>query len=61
MGFADDCCALVGGTNIRYMVQKLKRILNKLVAWGETAGLKFNEQKQLSSTSQNLDLNQNTL
>ena len=45
VGFADDCCALVGGTNIAYMVQKLQRILDKLVAWGETAGLKFNEQK----------------
>ena len=45
MGFADNCCALVGGTNFGYMVQKLQRILNKLVDWGETAGLKFNEQK----------------
>ena len=38
VGFADDCCALVGGTNIGYMVQKLQNVLNKLVAWGETAG-----------------------
>ena len=45
VGFADGCCALIGGTNIGYMVQKLQRILDKLVAWGETAGLKFNEQK----------------
>ena len=22
VGFADDCCALVGGTNLGYMVQK---------------------------------------
>ena len=35
VGFADNCCALVGGTNIGFMVQKLQRILNKLVAWGK--------------------------
>ena len=45
VGFADDCCALVGGTNLGYMVQKLQNVLDKLVIWGETAGLKFNEQK----------------
>ena len=27
------------------MVHKLQNILDKLVAWGETAGLKFNDQK----------------
>ena len=36
VGFADDCCALVGRTKIGYMVQKLQNIINRLVAWGET-------------------------
>ena len=25
VGFADDCCALVGGTSLGYMVHKLKK------------------------------------
>ena len=39
VGFADDCCALVGGTNLGYMVQKLQTMLDKLIKWGKTAGL----------------------
>ena len=45
VGFADDCCALVGGTNIGYLIQKLQTVIDKLIQWGEKAGLKFNEQK----------------
>ena len=41
VGFADDCCALVGGTNLGYMVHKL-RVLDELTEWGNSVGLSFN-------------------
>ena len=47
VGFADDCCALVGGTNLGYMVQKIQTMLDKLINWGKTAGLEFNEEKMV--------------
>ena len=30
IGFADDCCALVGGTNLGYMVHKLQKVIDDL-------------------------------
>ena len=48
VGFADDCCALIGaliGSNIGYLIQKLQTVIDRLVEWGNKAGLKFNEQK----------------
>ena len=45
VGFADDCYALVGGTNLGYMVHKLQKVLNELTAWGKSVGLSFNEKK----------------
>ena len=47
VGFADDCCALIGGSNIGYLIQKLQTVIDKLVDWGNKVGLKFNEQKTL--------------
>ena len=44
-GFADDCGVVVGGNCFEEMVSKLQTMLNKLVAWGHTCGLKFNPTK----------------
>ena len=44
-GFADDCVTMLTGTNLKYMMNKLQKVVNKLEAWGQTAGLKFNSSK----------------
>ena len=44
-GFADDCAALIGGTDLTEITHKMNRALDKLVSWGETCGLKFNSKK----------------
>ena len=44
-GFADDCAALIGGTDLSDMTLKMNATLDKLVAWGATCGLKFNPSK----------------
>ena len=48
IGFADDCCAVVGGNNMGFMVHKLQKCVDKLTEWGKNAGLKFNEQKTVA-------------
>ena len=48
IGFADDCCALVGGTNLGYMVHKLQKVIDDLVRWGNSVGLAFNEKKTIA-------------
>ena len=37
IGFADDCCAVVGGNNLGFMVHKLQKCVNKLTEciWSE--------------------------
>ena len=44
-GYADDCAALLGGTNIQNMVDKMQSMLERLVTWGLSCGLHFNPQK----------------
>ena len=44
-GYADDCSALVGGTHPHNMIEKMQTMLERLVAWGNTCGLRFNAQK----------------
>ena len=48
IGFADDWCALVGGTNLGYMVHKLQKVIDDLVRWGNSVGLAFNEKKTIA-------------
>ena len=45
VGYADDCCILMGGTDQSHMVAQVQRVLNKLIAWGNTCGLHFNHSK----------------
>ena len=44
-GYADDCCVLIGGTNQSHMVAQVQRVINKLIQWGSTCGLRFNHSK----------------
>ena len=44
-GFADDCVTMMTGTNLKYMMSKLQKVVTKLENWGQTAGLKFNSSK----------------
>ena len=39
-GFADDCAALIGGKDLTEITHKMNMALDKLVAWGETCGLR---------------------
>jgi ribonuclease HI len=43
--YADDSCALVGGTDLGWMFQRMNQVLMQLEAWGKTCGLRFNPQK----------------
>ena len=45
-GFADDCSALVGGTRVDQMVDRLQNMLDELVEWGPHAALDLTQQKQ---------------
>ena len=47
-GYADDCSALIGGTNHLHIVLKMQKMLDKLVEWGHSCGLKFNPQKTVA-------------
>ena len=47
-GYADDCSALLGGTHPDNMIEKMQSMLERLVAWGHTCGLRFNPQKTVS-------------
>ena len=44
-GFADDSCTLVGGTNLDQMMSRTQKVVNDLIQWGRTCGLKFNPEK----------------
>ena len=44
-GYADDCSALIAGTNHHNMIDKMQTMLERLVAWGNICGLRFNAQK----------------
>ena len=46
--FADDCAALVGGTHVAHLRNKLQKVLNDLTSWGNTCGLRFNQQKYIA-------------
>ena len=46
-GFADDCAALLGGTDVNDLTTRMNETLNKLVTWGATCGLHFNSSKQV--------------
>ena len=48
VGYADDCCILMGGTNQTHMVAKVQKAINKLVAWGSSKGLRFNHSKTVA-------------
>ena len=47
-GYADDCSALIGGTHPHNMVEKMQSMLERLVAWGNSCGLRFNAQKTVA-------------
>ena len=48
VGYADDCCILMGGTDQSHMVARVQRAINKLIAWGNTCGLLFNHSKTVA-------------
>ena len=45
LGFADDCVALIGGTNLHQMMSRIQKVITKLEEWGLTCGLSFNPTK----------------
>ena len=47
-GYADDCSALVGGDHPHNMIEKMQTMLERLVNWGLTCGLRFNAQKTVA-------------
>ena len=48
VGYADDCCILMGGTDQSHMVSRVQRAINKLIHWGNTCGLRFNHSKTVA-------------
>ena len=47
-GYADDCGALIGGTHPHNMIDQMQAMLDRLVRWGNSCGLRFNPQKTVS-------------
>ena len=47
-GYADDCSALIGGTHPHNMIEKMQTMLERLVNWGLSCGLRFNPQKTVA-------------
>ena len=47
-GYADDCSALIGGTHPDNMIESMQAMLDQLVAWGLSCGLRFNAQKTVA-------------
>jgi ribonuclease HI len=43
--YADDSCALIGGTDLNFMFRRMNQVLEQLSAWGQKCGLKFNAAK----------------
>ena len=48
IGYADDCCILMGGTDQSHMVAQVQRVVNKLITWGNSCGLHFNHSKTVA-------------
>lgn len=48
VGYADDLCALIGGRDTQFMVSQMNKVLRKLVSWGRTCNLNFNEKKTIA-------------
>ena len=44
-GFADDCVARIGRTNLHQMMSRMQKVVSKLEEWGITKGLHFNAGK----------------
>ena len=36
---------MITGTRLKYVMNNLQKVVNKLEAWGHTTGLKFNSSK----------------
>ena len=47
-GYADDCSALIGGTHPDNMIESMQAMLDELVSWGNSCGLRFNAQKTVA-------------
>ena len=47
-GYADDCSAVIGGTHTDNMIEAMQAMLDQLVAWGLSCGLRFNAQKTVA-------------
>ena len=47
-GYADDCSALIGGTQSHNMIDQMQTVLDRLVQWGNSCGLRFNAQKTVA-------------
>ena len=45
IGFADNCCILLHRKHINHAMSLIQRIVDQLVAWGNTLGLTFNPTK----------------
>ena len=45
VGFADDCVALLGGTNIHQQMSRMQKVVTTLEEWGDEHGLTFNALK----------------
>ena len=46
-GYADDCCVVFGGRDPDILVRRIQRVLDRLVEWGNTCGLRFNPDKTI--------------
>ena len=46
-GYADDYCVIFGGRKPHILVQRLQRVLDDLVSWGRSCGLRFNPDKTI--------------
>jgi hypothetical protein len=44
--YADDCCLMIGGTDLEFMYRRTNQVLTQLSQCGEAHGLKFNPKKQ---------------
>ena len=44
-GFADDCAALVGGTNLHQLMSRMQKVVSEVEEWGKQQGLIFNPLK----------------
>ena len=47
-GYADDCSALIGGDHPHNMIEQMQTMLERLVTWGLSCGLRFNSQKTVA-------------